>query len=50
MTRCLACNVMRTDEEIIVDDDLCRKCLKGVYSDFSPSSDGHGGFDSDEEF
>ena len=32
-SRCLACDKPFNDEEILVADDLCRKCLRATYGD-----------------
>jgi len=50
MSRCMACNARFTDEELLIADDLCKKCLGSTYesSMFSSSTDDYYGDQEDE--
>ena len=37
MTRCLACNTLFTDEEELVGDDFCRRCLIATFGTDGPT-------------
>jgi len=43
--RCMACDKLFSEEELLIEDDLCKKCLSTTYED---DTIGYYGTDLDE--